>query len=200
MGMMTRAVCWLLKKCVEKIEIRIAMKIAGSQYFSWVFKRRPSRPSCRKPRGSSSETRVQALATKPVPYSGRCVDLCLARCELADRLTGLVGDRRLGIEADGLFQFALGARRVLELFVGHAEMVAVRLVVGHGFHGRFEQRCSSRVRTGPIVRPAERVGGVRQVWQPFATGLREAQGHVDVAAVFEKQVGQIVGGQWLVWL
>src|SRR6516162_7100657 len=133
MGMRTRAVCWLLKKCVEKIEMSIATKIAGSQYFSWVFKRRPSRPSC-KPRGPWSETRVQALATKAVPYSGRWADLCLARCELADRLTGLVGDRRLGIEVDGFFQFALGASRVLELFVGHAEMVAVRLVVGHGFH------------------------------------------------------------------
>src|SRR6516162_2543110 len=117
MGMMTRAVCWLLKKCVEKIEIRIAMKIAGSQYFSWVFKRHPSRPSCRNPRGPSSETRVQALATKPVPYSGRWAELCLARCELADRLAGLVGHRRLGVQADRLFQFGFGAGRILKLFV-----------------------------------------------------------------------------------
>src|SRR5262249_38342884 len=114
----------------------------------------------------------------------RCPGECLARCELVDRLAGLVGDGSPGIEADRFFKFGFGAGRILEFLVGQAEMIAISLVVGHGFHSRFEQWCGSRVRAGTIVRPAERVGGVWQVRQPFSPSLSEAQRNVDVAAVF----------------
>src|ERR1017187_3061489 len=51
-----------------------------------------------------------------------------------------------------------------------------------------------------VVGPAERVSGAGNIRQSLAGGLRERKGDADVAAMFEHQVGKIVGRDSVIWL
>ena len=49
-----------------------------------------------------------------------------------------------------------------------------------------------------IVCPAESIGGVREVWHAAACGVRQIKSYVDISAMFEHQIGEIVGSERMI--
>jgi hypothetical protein len=91
-------------------------------------------------------------------------------------------------------------RVVVCLLVGNAEVVVECGILRVRADGFLQSIDGGTVCALIVVRPAEHVGGVRKIGQTSASGLGERKSDVDVAAVFERQIGKVVGRQRIIGL
>jgi len=91
-------------------------------------------------------------------------------------------------------------RSVIQFLIDHAEVIAISRVSGDSLDRVFEKRNSDGECAGVKVGPGQGIGGIRGVGHSAAGDLCQAQSHVEVTAVFEEQIGKIVGREGVVGL
>ena len=113
----------------------------------------------------------------------------------AAALAGLV----VGCQGHSFLELGLRVGFVVQRGVGHAEM---RCILGRISRGVLkvgsEQVTRSSVVLLVVVDPCERVSGLWSVRQDAGGGLRQGQRDIDVAAVLNREVSEVVGGDGVV--
>ncbi len=103
-----------------------------------------------------------------------------------------VGKQRFRVEADSFLKLCASPGQIVELLISQTEVVVISQVPWGFLDGIFEEGRGNRVCSVVVIRPAQRVCGIRQVGQSASSSLSKRKRYIHTFLVLDHDVGQVV--------
>ena len=131
-------------------------------------------------------------SSEPMAISENPKRSCIRRRAIPPALSALLGVIVFRIELEYLLQVLLCQGRLRRSLVRQSQVIVEGRIVRIPLDRLFEQVDRSWIESLLVVGPSQRIGGVRVVGHLPARGLCHGERDVDIAALLQHHVGQVV--------